>query len=161
MEVRRSMKELEIELEPEKVLKSQWKEEVKRKISTWNEKEIRERCREMRKGRTVCEGKWGRKEYLKLDMGEVREILKMRLHMMPLPCNYGESGKGCSLCNSPEKIETEHYLHCIGTEYIRKKWGLKEEVKIDTDDIEEERKISKYMRQICSLLGTGKMEKTL
>ena len=113
----------------------------------------------MRKGRTICEDKWGRKNYFKLDIQEVQEILKMRLHMMPLPCNYGGSGKGCPVCTEEGKIETEHYLQCTGVEYLRKKWGLKKGVKLETKDVGEKRIISKYLRQICTLLGTGKKER--
>ena len=63
--VLRAMKEAGIKTKPEDVLKSKWKKEVKAKLSAKNEEEVREGCRKLRKGRTVCEDTWGMKDYLK------------------------------------------------------------------------------------------------
>ena len=154
-----AMEEAKIELQPEEVLKSKWKKEVKEKLSKKNEEEVRERCHQLRKGRTVCEDVWGVKDYLKMEVSEAQEIMKMRLHMMPLPCNYGGSDDGCPVCSETGKVDTEHYLRCEGFQYMRKKWGLDREVMLGTDDEREMRTVSQYLRQICTLLGTGKNER--
>ncbi len=156
--VEKSIKEAKIEIKAEDVLKSKWKKEVKSKLLKLNETEVRERCQLMRKGRTVYDNTWGRQAYVKMEIGEAREIMKMRLHMMPLPCNYGGSDDGCPLCKVSEKVETEHYLQCEGVKYLREKWGLDREVRLGTEDEGQMRNISKYLRQICTLLGTGKGE---
>ena len=156
--VEESMKEAKIEMKAEDVLKSKWKKEVKSKLQKINETEVKKRCQQMRKGRTVCDNTWGRKGYSNMEIGEAREIMKMRLHMMPLPCNYGGSDDGCPLCRVSGKVETEHYLQCEGVKHMRKKWGLDREVRLGTEDEGQMRNISKYLRQICTLLGTGKGE---
>ena len=155
----KSIKQAGIEMKPEDVIKSKWKREVKAQLGKMNEKEVREKCKEQRKGRTICDGKWGKKDYMEMQIGEAREIMKTRLHMMPLPCNYGGSDDGCPLCNVSGKVDTEHYLRCEGVKYLRKKWGLNEEVRIGTEKVSELRNLSKYLRQICTLLGTGKSER--
>jgi hypothetical protein len=152
-----SMNKADIDVEPEDVLKSKWKKEVKSKLQAMNEKEVTAKTEEMRKGRTVCKDKYGRKQYMEMEIGEALEILKMRLHMMPLPCNYGQSGEGCRICSTVGKVDTEHYLKCGGMRYMRKKWGISDEAKLETDDTEEMKTMAKYMRQVCTLLGTGKM----
>ncbi len=120
---------------------------------------MRERCHKLRKGRTVCANAWGVKGYLEMKVGEAQEIMKMRLHMMPLPCNYGGSDDGCPVCNETGKVDTEHYLRCESFQYMRMKWGLDKCAKLGTEDEWEMRTISKYLRQICTLLGTGKSER--
>lgn len=155
--VLQSIEDANIDIQPEEVLKSRWKKEVKGKLQDMNEKEVTAKSEEMRKGRTVCKDKYGRKKYMEMEIGEAREIMKMRLHMTPLPCNYGQSDKGCRICSRTGKVDTEHYLTCDGMKYMRKKWGISEEVKIETGDAEEMNVVAKYLRQVCTLLGTGKM----
>ena len=154
----RSIEDVGIEVKPEDVLKSKWKKEVKEKIELANQEQVRNECERMRKGRTVSKGNWGKKEYMNLEMEEAREIMKMRLHMTPLPCNYGHSNDGCSLCHERGKIDTEHYLQCPGTEYLRKKWEIGDESVLETDDCKELTKIRKYLKQVCTLMGTGKQQ---
>ncbi len=80
--------------------------------------------------------------------------------MMPLPCNYGGSDDGCPVCTVIGKVDTEHYMKCEGFKHMRKKWGLLDrEVRLGTEDEREMRTISKYLRQICTLLGTGKNDR--
>ena len=87
------------------------------------EKEIRTKCREMKKGRTVAEDKYCRKEYLKeTTVEESKMIAKMRLHMSKLPCNYGRSGECCWLCEK-ENVNTEHYFECPETGLLKTSWN--------------------------------------
>ena len=151
------IKNAKIELNPEEVLKSSWKKEVKSKLETMNKTEITSRCKEMRKGRTVVQNEYGRKKYMEMEIGEAREIMKMRLHMMALPCNYGKSNEGCCVCSQTGKIESEHYLTCDGTKYFRNKWAIRNDAKMNTVDTDEMRVLAKYIRQVCTLLGTGRV----
>ena len=57
--------------------------------------------------------------------------------------NYGN--KDCRICQAKDII-TEHYLHCTGTKYLRRKWG------IDQNNEMKDAKISKYMRQVSTLI---------
>ena len=92
-----------------------------------------------------------------MEVEVAREILRVRLHMMPLPCNYGQS-VGCSVCLQTGKIETEHYLTCKGIEYMRRKWGITEETRLETEDWNEARMLSRFLGQVCIIFGTVKMD---
>ena len=61
-------------------------------------------------------------------------------------------------CAATDKVDTEHYLQCEGVEYLKMKWGVDREVRLGTDDERDMTTLSKYLRQICTLLGTGKDE---
>ena len=107
--------------------KSAWKKIVKKKIQNKMEKEIRSKCREMKKGRTVAEDKYCRKEYLKeTTVEESKQITKMRLHMSKLPCNYGRSGECCWLCEK-EDVNTEHYFECPEVGLLKTCWNTTSE----------------------------------
>ena len=57
-------------------------------------------------------------------MTETTDILKTRLHMTKLPCNYGLSGLGCPLCGKQGKIATEHYFSdCSATRRLSELWN--------------------------------------
>ena len=73
------------------VLKSEWKE-VKGKIRMAVEEDVKIQCNTMKKTRTIRNDKYEMKEYLKkTSPTEASEILRMRLHMARLPCNYTSS----------------------------------------------------------------------
>ena len=55
--------------------------------------------------------------------------------MTPLPCNYGKSEDGCSLCMTSGKVGTEHYLACHGTKYLRGKWDIDKDAKLESNDM--------------------------
>ena len=126
------------------------------RLDALNEMEVKAESEAMRKGRTVSKGEYGRKDYLKMNYEDAKEIIKMRLHMTPLPCNYGKSEDGCSLCMTSGKVGTEHYLTCNGTKYLRDKWDIDKDAKIDSNDMEQLRTLSRFLRQVCTLLGEGK-----
>ena len=148
MVVKEMLRKIEVKTEVKGALKSAWKKEVKEKINGQNEKEVRGKCKEMRKGRSVDKDCWGIKRYiLELSYNEAREVMKTRLHMMPLPCNYDQSDKGCKLCDEMKNIDTEHYMHCKGTTYIRRKWFKDYDEMTWSDNITMV-KMSKYLRQV-------------
>ena len=84
----------------------------------------------------MAQDEWGLKKYIKtLHLHDAVEVMKTRLHMIPLPCNYGRN-EGCLVCGSINKIQTEHYLTCQGTVYLRKKSGIKATIYEDIRDDE-------------------------
>ena len=90
-------------------LKSAWKKKVKEKIKTKTEEMIRKNCESQSKARTVLEGEYKMKEYLtKTTIAEAKQILRARLHMLKLPCNYGKR-ECCWLCGETNNVKTEHY----------------------------------------------------
>merc|ERR1739841_342575 len=62
--VQREIKRHGIELDAKTSLKSTWKKHVKQKINARMEREIRQKCESMTKGRLVVSDEYSRKEYL-------------------------------------------------------------------------------------------------
>ena len=124
-DVRRTIKKYGIKKEVGRVMKSEWKKEVKEKIGKKVEEEIRECCRKMRKTRTIQEDTYIMKEYLKeTSMNDATDILRTRLHMTRLPCNYGYKLASCPLCGMKGKQETEPlFLTVQGCRAVVKKMG--------------------------------------
>ena len=86
---------------------------------------IREMCHNLSKSRSILNDKYELKKYLKeMSVEEAKQVLRMRLHMVDLPCNYGGGGK-CWLCDRTQDVNTEHYFECKGTEVIRKHLNTK------------------------------------
>ena len=52
------------------------------------------------------------KDYIKrMTPTEVKDVMKMRLHMAKLKCNYESSQTAtCELCGEAQNIQTEHYF---------------------------------------------------
>ena len=122
-DVKEKIKYYGVEKDVNSCLKSEWKKEVKEKIGGKTEKIIRNECTRLRKTRTVCNDPHKLKEYLKnTNLTEAKDILRSRLHMTRLTCNYGHISC-CPLCGSDEKIETEHYFSkCGWTKHLAKIW---------------------------------------
>ena len=100
--------------------------EVKKNIARVTEEEIRNGCLTT-KGRTVQNDKYETKQYLlELPIEKVKPILRMRMHIVDLPCNFGDRDE-CWLCGRLETIRTEHYLVCPETKLMRECMGIKEE----------------------------------
>ena len=101
----------EIELNVSECLKSTWKKQVKEKISIKVEEEIREKCEELTKTRLLKKDEYKMKQYLQeCSLTESTDIMKSRMHMVKLPCNYGLHRDKCPLCGQSGKIVTEHYF---------------------------------------------------
>ena len=111
------------------LLKSEWKKEVKEKIGSKLEEEIRGKCRKMTKTRTIQDEKYCLKTYLtETTMTDATDILRARLHMTKLTCNFGLSKHECHLCGKQGKIQTEHYFtQCRRTKYLANIWGTRQE----------------------------------
>ena len=114
----------EISVKAEEVLKSEWKKKVKEQIGKKMEVEIRESCAELRKTRTVKDEPYSIKQYLlECTPKDAAEILRARLHMSKLPCNYWVDNGGCPLCGFKGKAVTEHYFeNCQRTRRLAQIW---------------------------------------
>ena len=128
-------------------LKSTWKKHVKKRIAAAIEEEVREGCAKSSKGRTVARDDFTMTNYLQcLPVGDASSILKVRLHMSALPCNYGDKS-ACWMCDE-EGVKTEHYLKCPGTLLLRECMGLHEATTMDSQEIDEMLKIGLFFKQL-------------
>jgi hypothetical protein len=124
--VQKSMIEYGIQNTVLEDLKSAWKRKVKEKIRQKTEEIIRENCESKSKSRTVKIGSYDLKDYLKkATIKEAKKILKARLHMLKIPCNYGKGEEGCWLCGEKD-VKTEHYYKCSGTRSLQRSWSANE-----------------------------------
>ena len=132
----------------EEVLKSAWKKEVKEKIKRKIELEIKDRCADLRKTRTVRKDDHELKEYLKeCTPKEAALLLKARLHMTKLTCNYGMSSNQCPLCGYQGKIETEHFFErCKRTAKLAEIYETKAEDLAGSED--QIRKASQHLKKV-------------
>ena len=113
---------------PECVNKSKWKKTVKECIRRKTEESIKDKCKEQSKSRSVRNDSYEMKEYMKeTTIKEMKEIVKTRVHMTNIPCNYKKGNDvQCWLCGKHDDIQTEHYFNCEKTEYLRSKWNTNE-----------------------------------
>ena len=131
--VQRLIKKYEIKKDVMKVLKSEWKKEVKENIHKKVEEEIRSQCKSMSKTRTIKNDQYRLKTYLReTTVTNAKEILKTRLHMTELTCNFGHSRNStCPLCGEEsewDRIGTEHYFQqCKATKNMAEIWNVKKE----------------------------------
>ena len=144
--IQKLIERYKIKLKPD-VKKSQWKKEVKHRIHITCEEEIREGCTNSTKGRTVLKDQYEMKQYLvQLPIDESKQILRMRTHMMDIPCNFGEH-EYCWMCKKRETIGTEHYLECQETKLIRECVGIEKE-HFSSTNILELVKLSKFFQLV-------------
>ena len=121
-DVQRIMSIHNINVDVHKVLKSEWKKEVKGKIGLTNQRRVVQRCKDGVKTRFICNDEWGRKKYMNNATTEdVKRVMKLRLCMVPVPCNQRrrEEEPGCKLCGVKTKIRMEHYYTCSRLERLR------------------------------------------
>ena len=78
-------------------------------------------------------------------------ILKTRLHMTKLPCNYrnGEMEDCCWLCGNGD-VKTEHFYSCKGTYIQRKTWNSKVE-DLTREDLHTLVNTSKFLEKVAEL----------
>ena len=76
--------------------------EVKQNIKVEMENGIREMCHNLSKSRSILNDKYELKKYLKeMSVEEAKQVLRMRLHMVDLPCNYG-GGESAGCVTEPK-----------------------------------------------------------
>ena len=130
------------------MVKSTWKKEVKEQIKNKVELEIKEKCADLRKTRTVREDPHALKQYLQeCTPKEASELLRTRLHMTKLTCNYGVSSNQCPLCGYQGKTETEHFF-----EKCKRTRRLAEIYETKADDIagtaDQMKKATKHLKKV-------------
>ena len=99
------------------------------------------------KCRTIENDKRRRKEYIKeSNSGTIKDIIKIRLHMLELKANYERKGLGnrCPMCQSEEDT-TEHVLECNNGD---KKFNLNDERGKECGEIVEIYRKNKKNRSI-------------
>ena len=116
------------------------------------EREIRQKCESMTKGRLVVCDEYSRKEYLSnVNMEDTKKILRMRTHMSRLPANYKEGGEGnCPLCNAGKGV-IEHYFECYHTERLARAWET-ELSHLKSLDAETMKSVANFVDAVESLL---------
>ena len=142
-----------IEENVEECLKSEWKKKVKEKIGKRNEDEIRKKCEQMVKTRFVKEDNWGRKTYInQCSTDETKKIMRLRLCMVPLPCNQRSSQReeGCKICKKRTKIRQEHFS-CEGLIRLRRSCGVVED-ETRIEDVCKLRRASSFMHSVSKLV---------
>ena len=123
---------------------------MKKRINQVMEEEIRTKCRKTSKGRTIAEDEYCMKSYIKeLPVEEASLITTTRLHMVKIPCNYGN--KQCRYCNEVS-ASTEHYLECPGTLLLRKCWGITKNMNLICMDTLQMVQVSKFFKQIRAFI---------
>ena len=152
--IRKVMNKYGLKEEVEGMKKSSWKRKVKEAIQKETEKQLRRECKEKKKARTVKDDEYKMKKYLtETTISQSRQILKARLHMVEITCNYKKSGEDerCQLCGKKERIETEHYFRCERTEEIKKNWNVQEE-HLKSSETMDLIRVGKYFKEVVNLI---------
>ena len=92
--------------------KSTWKREVKTKLKKKIQQRLTDDLKEKTIARTIQKDKWLMKENIKNgNTDEIKDILKIRLHMWELRKNYpkNDTDTTCPICRNTEDT-TEHVL---------------------------------------------------
>ena len=149
--VQKAMKEYGIDDTVLDDLKSTWKKKIKDKIKLKTEETIRKNCESLSKARTVVNGKYELKDYLKkTTISEAKQILKARMHMIKLPCNFGKKEEGCWLCGEKNDVKTEHYYDCRGTKSLQQSWNANKSdlCSINTCDLKRTTKFIEHVEEM-------------
>ena len=102
------------------------------------------------KARTIVENKWERKKYLQeSDSGTIKDVIKIRLHMWQVNCNYkrDKTDTKCPRCKKSENT-TEHVLEC---ENAKKFTFSKEHSKGEWEEITEIYRKNKKNRELAEI----------
>lgn len=142
-----------VKLDVNKVSKSQWKKHVKKLITDHVEIKVREKCHELKKGRTIKYDRCARKEYIgKVPFSMMKKIIKYRTHMTTIPGNFkGGTDGECLLCESA-KGTTEHYFTCPETYNLATVWEVKEE-DLNSEDIRKMKSVANFMEKVELLMA--------
>ena len=113
------------------------------------EKEIATVTEKMTKLRSIKKSQLKESAYVKkCSLTELTELLKLRLHMTPLKCNYGSKSK-CKICMVEEESD-EHMLECPAA---RMKVGYEINASMNTESKCELKEISRYMESVIKIMG--------
>ena len=98
----------------ENMSKSKWKKQVKEKIGKSIEERTKQEMANKTKARTIVEDKCERKKQLQeCDIDTIKDVIKIRLHMWQVNCNYKRDNTDTK-CPLSQKSEgtTDHVLEC-------------------------------------------------
>ena len=89
----------------------------------------------------------------KLPLEEAKDVMKMRLHMAYLTCNYASSEEvtKCPLCGEKGVITTEHYFACTTTTALVKIWDTTPN-DIISKDYKQLRKAKNFVNKVEMLM---------
>ena len=107
--------------------KEKWKKMVKEAVRKGTEEELKKKARTMTKMRTVREGDYTMKEYLKvLSSKEASDVMKIRLHMIQTAKNYqgDDKSRDCPMCQQEEDT-TEHLFECTTLRAYQQIWNAR------------------------------------
>ena len=128
--------------------KGEWKTAIKRDINMYEEAKLKERGTKSRFVRNVM-----RKEYItNLDSNTARNIMKIRLNMIEVKCNFKGKWKAnlaCPFCKI-EQDTTEHVLRCNKLKEIVHDHEMTEE-DIKTEEVEKLVMMANYVVESLKL----------
>ena len=130
-------------------LKKLLKERIRKRLERRNERERRD------KTKLRFSGGFGKKKYIlkgKLSKNMIKGIMKIRLNMLELNCNYKGTNRNetCGLCKRG-KDTTEHLFECSE---IRKIVDKVPDIAVMKSDSEEAYlELGDFVKQICELRG--------
>ena len=85
--------------------------QVKEKVISKVKKRMNEEMAGRRKCRTIENNKWGRKEYIEeSNIGTIKDIIKIRLHMWELKANYEKKGLDNRYPMCQSEVDTIEYV---------------------------------------------------
>ncbi len=150
--IQKLIKQYGIKLDASNSSKSQWKKHVKKLINSSVEKEVRNKCESLKKGRTIRNDRFEKKAYIgKVPLNVLRKIMKYRTHMTTIPGNFKANTDGeCLLCRK-EKGATEHYFTCTETRDVAEAWEV-EEKDLLSNDIKKMTMVANFMEKVELLL---------
>ncbi len=141
-----------------RVKKSEWKQVIKLQMVKKLDEEATRKTDAMSKLRYLRGSTFRERDYVgKCNMEELTQLLKLRLNMIPLECNYGKKSK-CKMCED-EMETTEHMLMCKITQ---QKVGYSVKGRLTSECKGELSEISKYqqrvIQEIKEQMDSGGME---
>ncbi len=154
-EIRKSATALKVKLEDvieRRVKKSEWKRALKEQMKKVLNEKANAISGEMTKLRHIQGSDLEEKEYVKkCNMEDLTDILKLRLNMIKLDCNYGKKGN-CKLCGG-ERETLEHMLEC---KEVKKQLGYEVTGCITSVYKEELTELCTYMKGAVHIIEARK-----
>ena len=134
--------------------KNEWKEKMKKAVSSHMKKNIIEKSKAMTKLRIIRKQNFGMKDYvIKMNEIEVKDVIKLRTNMKEVKENFRnnqDNNDKCPLCESA-KDTTEHLFECDKTKNLRSIDDVKMDVLYETKDIEIMKKALGYLDEAFKL----------
>ena len=130
-----------------KMSKAEWKRMVNSGVQKKLDKELERMKKIMKKMRHIKKTRFKESAYVpKCSIRELSEVLRVKLNMTKLRCNYGKQEQ-CKFCSVAQE-STEHMIDC---EEVRKKVGHEIQGSIETESKCELMEISSYLEKVIKL----------